>query len=291
MKAQTKFPWLIIISLLSVGLAFVGAPSVAVGMLLLSPSLKYGSQALAISAMQAPGFTKAMWPAGTDDSKFVQIGDLDKELANATQEMADRINTGVQLLMTDMPTFVAFAESGRFSGSETLSLPAKTDGLDYALTTYMLSEAMAKNGWYIVPHLGPYNSAAEVANGPFGCTMGPNNVCTVDDQASFWSESSRRVYTLTNAEHNDNKKTPLQLTQDIISNGWAALNVLFDGAFNCTAEGKAGSAAVNFNWDGTLDIACVSQLSVYIACGAPCPAPLINGKCPFGWVPMSQCKL
>lgn len=291
--ADTGFPWLNILSALSFGLAFLGAPSIAVGLLSLEQSVKYAAQGLLISVTQAPGFSKAMWPSGTSDSKSVQVGNLNDELTKASQQMAGMINTAVQLLMSDMPTFVAFAESGRFSGAQSMSLPAKTDGLDYALTTYLLSETMAKNGWYASPYLGPYPTAASVTSKTypgFGCKMGANNVCTTTGiEAYYWSQSTQRVYSLSHPGRTDKDKTPVQLTQDIVSKGWAALDVLFDGAYNCTAEGKAGSAAINFNWDGTLDIACISQLPVKIACFTPCISPLINGKCPFPTV-KDPCK-
>lgn len=65
----------------------------------------------------------------------------------------------------------------------------------------------------------------------------------------------------------------------------ANLPVLFDGAYNCTLEGKAGGSAVNINADGSLDIACLSALPIYLAKGAPCPqgAVQVGGKCPFGY--------
>ena len=283
------FPWLDILTSLTVGLAFLGAPSIAVTLLSLEQTVKFAAQTLIIGIQQSPGLSKALWPTGTSDSKIVQIGKLDNELANATQEMGKRMNTAVELLMSDMPTFVAFAESGRFSSNESLSLPSKTDGLDYGLTTYLLSETMAKNGWYACPHLGPYPSAASVEAKTYpgwGCTMDSNNVCsTVGDDALYWSQSTGRVYALSQKGGDSNSKRPKQLTQDILSNGWAALDVLFDGAYNCTAEGKAGSVSINFNWDGTLDIACISQLPMLLACQAPCIVPPINGKCPFGNVP------
>ena len=285
--AETGFPWISILTVLSLGLAFLGAPSIAVTILMMSATnqIKYAAQTMLISIQQSPGFSKALWPSGTSDSKIIQIGELDRELQNATQQMANMINTAVELLMSDVPTFIAFAESGRFSGTQSLSLPAKTDGLDYALTTYLTSQTMAKNGWYASPHLGPFPDAASVMSPTFpgfGCKMDSSNICTAyGADLVYWSQATQRAYSLSKPHTNGNDKTPFVLGHDIIANGWAALDVLFDGAFNCTSEGKAGSAAVNFNWDGTLDIACISQLPMKYPCGTTCPGPLINGKCPF----------
>ena len=43
------------------------------------------------------------------------------------------------------------------------------------------------------------------------------------------------------------------------------LPVLFDGAYNCTLEGKAGGGLViHVNADGTLDVSCLSVLPMYL---------------------------
>ena len=199
------------------------------------------------------------------------------------------INSAVQLLMSDMVNFVHFAEGGQYSGSQSLSLPAKVDGLDYALRTYMTSEALAQNDWVAGVTLGPYETAADVessvqGSGGFSCTMGSNNVCYNPDLAAwYWSQTTGRVYSLYNIGPNP-RIHPIpayNLTLDIVNNNWAILEVLFDGSFNCTSAGKFGDSVVNFNWDGTLDIACISQMPIKIVCGTECPSALVNGTCPF----------
>lgn len=65
----------------------------------------------------------------------------------------------------------------------------------------------------------------------------------------------------------------------------AYMPVLFDGAYNCTLEGKARGSTVTVNTDGSLDIACLSSLPIYLSKGSPCPAGAVKvgGKCPFGF--------
>ena len=270
---------------LSVGLAFLGAPSIAVSVLGLSSVVKSSAQALIISLQQAPGTAKALWPTGTQNSQSIQIGNLEAELGNSTNQLANMINDAVQLLMSDMPTFVKFVESGQYSGTESLSLPSKVEGLDYALRTYMTSEAFSQNGWISTAFIGPYESVQELetsipGSGGFSCTMGNNSVCTNEQgSAYFWSQPTGRVYSFTNKDWGG--VSAYQLLQDTVDNNWAILQVLFDGSFNCTQEGNFGNSIVNFNWDGTLDIACISQLPTHIGCGSPCPVALINGQCPF----------
>lgn len=276
------------------GLAFLGAPSIAVAVLGLSTLARSAAQVLTISLQQAPSTAKALWPTGTQNSQSVQIGNLEAELGNSTNQLAEMINSAVQLLMSDVPTFVKFVESGQYSGTESLSLPSKVEGLDYALRTYMTSEALAQNGWISTVILGPYETAQDVENpviggGGWGCTMGNNSVCTTDHGfAYYWSQSTGRVYSFSNnglpgSSKRSDYLTPYQLLQDIVNNNWAILQVLFDGSFNCTQAGNFGNSIVNFNWDGTLDIACISQLPTRRACGATCPVALVNNQCPFLW--------
>ena len=270
---------------LSVGLAFLGAPSIAVSVLGLTSIVRSSAQALIISLQQAPGTAKALWPTGTQNSQSIQIGNLEAELGNSTNQLANMINDAVQLLMSDVPTFVKFVESGQYSGTESLSLPSKVEGLDYALRTYMTSEAFSQNGWVSTAFIGPYETVQDLetsipASGGFGCTMGNNSVCTNEQGvAYFWSQPTGRVYGFTKQDWTG--ASAYQLLQDTVDNNWAILQVLFDGSFNCTQEGNFGNSIVNFNWDGTLDIACISQLPTHIQCGAECPVALINGQCPF----------
>ena len=97
----------------------------------------------------------------------------------------------------------------------------------------------------------------------------------------YWSQATQRAYSLSKWCANNNDKLPFDLGHSIIANGWAALDVLFDWAYNCASEGKAGSAAIKFYWDGTLHTACISQLPMKIPCEPDWPGPLVNGQCPF----------
>jgi len=282
-----SFNLLTLLTVLSVGLAFLGAPSIAVAVLGLSLLTRTAAQVLTISLQQAPSTAKALWPTGTQNSQNVQVGNIETELGNSTNQLAAMINNAVQLLMSDVPTFVHFCETGMWSGSSSLSLPKKVEGLDYALRTYVTSEVLAQNGWHAMPVTGPYETLEDVENSVvggngFGCQMGNNSVCTNSaGSAYYWSQATGHVYNFRNKDISVTGISPYQTLQDTVNNNWAILEVLFDGSFNCTLAGRFGASVVNFNWDGTLDIACISQLPMHVGCGSPCPVALVNGGCPF----------
>lgn len=259
-------PWFNILTALSFGLAFLGAPTFAVGILTATwaQEVKYLAQAFIISMQQTPGLAKALYPQGTDDSKQVQIAQLSTNLGGTVNQLSSMINHAVNLLMSDLPTFVTFAQSGKYSGMISYSIPNETVGLDIALKTYLVSMAMGGNGWWAAFRGGPY-TPEQLAKSS-SCTFQENNLCvdTVDN-AIYLSPDTRMAYWLAHTKGYTNK-SPHQLLQDIVDNQWAPLNVLFDGAFNCTAKGKAGTTDVQFTFNGTLDVSCISQLPFYNGC-------------------------
>lgn len=277
---------------LAVGLAFLGAPSFAAGILSWQGKWLKGSvQAFVIGVQQAPNIGRALFPVGTDTSQRIQTADLHIQLTNITNQMSDMMDGGVRLLMTDIGTFVNYAANGRYSGPNVtntgegtgLTVPSGTDALAYALKTYLLSYSMGVNRWYSTFDLGPYTNKQDVAE-RFYCEWDDaNNICKSTGyihRATWWSPYTYRAYTLS-CDGPKEAKTPYEMIKTINQYGWAPLDVLFDGAYNCTAEGRAGTNAVNFNYDGTLDLACVSQLPMVIPCLEMCPVALVNNTCLF----------
>ncbi len=192
------------------------------------------------------------------------------------------VDAGIQLLMSDMPSFVAFASTGAFSGSTSLSLPFATQGLDLALRTYILSNAMTQNKWKATGFTNLTREQVQSSapgSGGWACTLGLNDICVGKYGGVFYSPDTMRAFQLSTTGNTDT--APSQLMNDIIQNEWSTLLFLFDGAYNCTAMGKFGSTPFSIGSDGIIDLSCMSQLQFCIACGSPCPVGLINGSCPF----------
>ncbi|KAI4132357.1 MAG: hypothetical protein LQ338_000705 [Usnochroma carphineum] len=276
---------------LAVGLAFLGAPSFALQTLNIETGwLKGAVQTLVISTQQTPNVGRALWPAGTDHSQVIQTAELHMQLSNITTSMSGMMDGGVKLIMTDINTFVNYAgEKGRYSGPNVtntgegtgLTVPQSTDAVAYALKTYLLSYSMWQNKWYATFDVGPYMSKDEVAQAKSCQWDDDNGVCVGYEMATYWSPGTLRIYSLA-CEGPKGALSPVDMIKTINKNAWAPLDVLFDGGFNCTAENRAGGSSVNFNYDGSLDLACVSQLPMYIQCGTMCPTALVNGSCLFG---------
>jgi len=137
-----------ILSALTAGLALLGVPEVSAAIeATVSTTVTAVAHIVSVGIQQAPGVAKAIWPAGTVSSQNIQIGDLDAELGKLDSDLSNRINSGLQEFMTDVPSFLAFASNGSFSGSNLPSLPAQTESLDIGFKTYLLTTAMSHNDW------------------------------------------------------------------------------------------------------------------------------------------------
>ncbi|KAL8660141.1 MAG: hypothetical protein Q9226_000047 [Calogaya cf. arnoldii] len=274
---------------LAVGLAFLGAPSLASVILGVKATVyRASAQALIISSQQAPNVGRALWPAGTDQSQFIQTAELKLQLANISADLSAMMDGGVRLLMTDPFSFVNYADNGRYSGPNVtdtaegspLTVPSAGDAVAYALKTFLISFSLWKNKWYSTFNIGPYNTVSDVKRA-FNCEIDPATGLCGQTGAKYWSPYTKRMYELKCAGPEE-ALAPRDMIKTILDYGWAPLSVLFDGGFNCTTEGRAGSNAVNFNYDGTLDLACVSQLPMYTECWDMCPTTMANGSCLFG---------
>lgn len=181
-----------------------------------------------------------MWPSGNEASRTFQISQLETELNNATSILSDTLDRGLKLLMSDTPTFVTWAQSGEYCGNGTIDIAAKTDDLDLALRTYVTSESMKQNGWYAVPLTistkEEYDAkmANAVSPGAKGWWEGPDVVNKI-----YWSPITGRQYSV---EHKDDTTiSPGDLRSQIESQKWADMPTLFDGSYNCTSNGLAGT--------------------------------------------------
>ena len=294
---------------LTVGLALLGLPEVSAAIgAAVSTTTALVANIVSTAIQQAPGVARAIWPSGTANSQTVQIGNLDSALGQLNSNLSSMINAGLQEIMSDVPSFLAFASNGSFSGSSMPSLDAQAQSLDIGFKTYLLTTAMSQNSWRgswtnlettssgpqsnSMVTFGPPNTTQVSQSLAFGCDFQSNGVCLgngkVENHPKDWAEwpspQTNRAWVMDQCCHK-NTPTSADLTQTILKNGWADLGTVFDGGYNCT--GAAGSRGgnkpvVEISDDGTLDLSCVSQLPIMIGCNEACPVPPSNGgKCAF----------
>lgn len=111
----------------------------------------------------------------------------------------------------------------------------------------------------------------------------------------YWSSITQRKYQVSFAGTfaGNNATDPYAALMLYEKSQGLYLPVLFDGAYDCTLEGKSGGASVvvNVNADGMLGLSCLSVLPIYLP--ETQGAVLRDGKCPFGsanYESMMTCK-
>ncbi|KAL8662970.1 MAG: hypothetical protein Q9202_004293 [Teloschistes flavicans] len=234
----------------------------------------------------APSVPRAIWPNDTDNSQTISI----TSIAISTSNQGTFLQSGLDLLMSDIPTFLAFTRAGLFANS-TLNaiiprLVSRAHDLAGGLNTFITSKFLQAYGIFATPSNNAIDdrSTFETQN---RCTLNAASWCvSTRDRRSvyYWSPATHRQYQL-----RSKGATPItmpDLMRKITEAGWADAEVLFDGNFNCTARGNAGGRIVFVGEeDGVVDASCVSQLPMYLECGTACPTDVVvgEGKCPFGF--------
>ncbi|KAL8697207.1 MAG: hypothetical protein Q9224_002428 [Gallowayella concinna] len=155
-KKESQTSIFAVLGALSVGLAFLTAPTVAAGMLAAQASnaFKFFISSTAVVGTQVPGVGRSLWPTGTDTSTIYQIGQLQEKVSDIQEALSNRLSQALGLLMTDPVTFAAFADHGKYIPKGPPLDPNEVkNALALSLQTYLTSASMKYNGWYGPPAL------------------------------------------------------------------------------------------------------------------------------------------
>ena len=192
--------------------------------------------------------------------------------------------------MSDVPTFSAWAAHGLFSGPTGSADSAGADMPTTALDTYIAGQVLQQSHFSATPATTPV-SKADFQNGRTCTTLG--DVCKDSQNTTYyWSQAYSTAYQI-NEPKNWWADSANELLDEINAYGLfkyiettdAYMPVLFDGAYNCTLEGKAGGRPVTSKADNSLDVACLSVLPIYLSKhNCPNGAVYVGGKCPFGFL-------
>ena len=266
---------------LTLGLAFLAGPEFAeVGQV-----VNAAAKALTVAIQNAPGAVKALWPEGTADTQTWQIGSLSDDLGNMDDEIRGRINAGLQLVETDVPTFLAFGKAGQFSSPTPPSLDKETTDLEAALKLYLVSTALDANAY----QAGLVENEDQQSRGGKGIPGGANDGCLYytniglcTGPSGVWhSNNSNADYTLEPSGGTTDSSQAITIIQDMFTKGYTTGNQLFDGAATCnglwdsTTESwisgladsepysrSAGAQLYSFS-DTGFDFSCLSQLTIF----------------------------
>ena len=192
--------------------------------------------------------------------------------------------------MSDVPTFSAWAAHGLYSGSTGSMNIVGATTLTSALDTYIAGEVLSQSHFSATP-ASKTVSKGDFQQGRTCTTLG--DVCKDSDgNTYYWSQAYQTSYQINEPQDWAADLARKQLDEvsaygflEYIETTDVYMPVLFDGAYNCTLEGKAGGSAVNLKADNSLDVACLSTLPIYLSKGSSCPAGAVQvgGKCPFGF--------
>ena len=205
------------------------------------------------------------------------------------------LSSALSLIMSDVPTFSAWAADGLYSGSaQQVTVSPAGSGVATAYGTYIVGEALSQSHFSATPTT---QVTQDVFQKSRTCTAA-GDLCKDSTGYYYWSETTQQQYRLNEPS---NWASSSNGEENLVQSGYEAtafglfqylettniyMPVLFDGAYNCTLEGKAGGSAVNFTADGSLDVACLSSLPIYLENRASCPAGAVkvDGNCPFGFI-------
>ncbi|KAL8712747.1 MAG: hypothetical protein Q9220_002955 [cf. Caloplaca sp. 1 TL-2023] len=210
------------------GFAFLAGPEAAV----VGQAAATAAKVLVTALQQAPGVVQALWPSGTTDTQNWQMANLKDTLGSLDKDIRSRIDDALQLVMTDPPTFLAFAANGQFSMPSPPSLDEQTDSLDQALKTYLLSKALDANAYQVVLQIGEnrqqHHGAAQ-ADCDFYTSTG---VCNGD--SGLWhSNNSNADYFLNPKAGTIDRSQSVTITKDAFEKEYSSGRALFDAAATC----------------------------------------------------------
>lgn len=212
---------------------------------------------------QSSNVASAMWPS-TPNAATNSLTDLADGQLDSNAALTPILNAGLQLIMSDVATFIAFAMDGIFSTPlSAMDLPSfYSSGFTGSLDTFILSQVLASNSMSATPD-------STTTTNP--CSSGI--LC----DSSYLSPVTQRQYSFSNSNI-------YSLITQAQSSMEVDLPTLFDGAYNCTFAGLAGGSVVSVQANSPLNVACLSVLPMYIQGDCPEGATFVGGKCPFGSV-------
>lgn len=195
---------------------------------------------------------------------------------------------GLSNLLTVIQRFVAFTFDGSFASNTDIAANLSfTPGLSLAASTLFTTTALLQNGFVVVPDpdiLDDPTLLIPAGRKADGCThiadggIDFGRICDSLDESSagarYWSAITNRTYnfevnitsTAGKATLASGKTNAKQVLLDIWNEGYADINVMFDGGYQCQSQGNFG-ALLRVAYGGQMDFDCFSSLPMNIQGG------------------------
>jgi len=209
-------------------------------------------QGFLVGATQSPSLIKSFLPLGSPASQVQQIGDLSTMLERMTTDLKEGFDRLMKQLMTDVGQFVSFASTGAWSGQITADYADNIKHFDWMLKTHILSESLKANHYWgravAVVDQEWWNTGGQSGNilkDWIPSIKGRHLNGEIPDgqilQNMFRSNATGQVYELNykRGGKSDNGQESSEILKMFGAYGWANMEVLFDGAVNCTSTGNA----------------------------------------------------
>ncbi|KAL9024394.1 MAG: hypothetical protein Q9196_006548 [Gyalolechia fulgens] len=183
---------------------------------------------------------------------------LDLSTVNLTDSVSPYLEDALKSIVSDVDTFLAFAGEGRFAAERTPNVSASNRNaafdLSTGLYTYVTSKLMQESTYFAAPRKVVERAQFEAEY----CVIGNYSSCETDDgKVFYWSPTTHRPYELRS------KSKPIVRFSELMSrfqdDGWANAQLLFDGAWNCTANWWAGGKVANLGVNGSVDASCLME--------------------------------
>lgn len=231
-----------------------------------------------ISAINTvPTVHDEIWPKETAESQDIQIDQLEDQLQGPNgihttilDNLANTLEVVQGTNQSDVSSFLAFASGGHFSSDSTPS--PFTDlgstvhkGVLQLFTTFLVSEALDKNGWHalIVPGANPLT--IDQGTGPcpkwaegkgkhqcdwwnghskwMGCnSLDENSMC---DNYWWYSEAHNSAYALVKDGNDGPSSQGGDYLRTILEKGWSTGPLLFENAAICEFASLISQSATN----------------------------------------------
>ncbi|KAL8720103.1 MAG: hypothetical protein Q9225_002979 [Loekoesia sp. 1 TL-2023] len=265
---QAAWKSMVIDSLLA-GLAFI--PWTSAG------STFFSSTARAVKNAEAPGrvllaassgvYGHVFPNDGSAASDLIDIATLKGDLRDFVDDLQSRLSPALETAINNITSFLEMANTGAFSSPDPPSLPKQTEGLEQALTTYIVSIALSSANWVGV--VAPNTDVNALLNGTLGHLNMKYDCGSVDPVtkicSAIWSDvPNNQGFTMvqtTSFLNNPYEKYQKYFGLDG-GNHWTTPELLLVGAAKCRLKPGWGTGVSVTIENGDLNFDCLSQLKI-----------------------------